>query len=129
MCQRIHETSVHGYVCGHISILPDALSPPSMNTLTHSLTVLLPTSCLFILYYTFFYRVQKLHHVNLLSNVKNVYFGKLHGIEFVYKKLAHDAELQETDRLICNGALKRCSNGYNNNNLCVFPKLVYVTLL
>lgn len=67
-------------------------------------------------------RIQKLHHINWLTNVKNVYFGKLHGMEFVYKKLAHGNELNDIDIFICNGGLKKCGVGFENHDLCVSPK-------
>ena len=56
-------------------------------------------------------------------NIKNVYFGEINGVEIVYKKLAHDTELDLVDSYITSGGLRLCaehgSDGYTNHALCV----------
>lgn len=64
-----------------------------------------------------FQRVEKIHLLNKLSNVKNVYFGRINGEEFVYKKLAHDAELAVVDDFLCNGGLVKCRE-HQRNKIC-----------
>ena len=49
---------------------------------------------------------SRLQFINSLANIKNVNFGKYAGEKVVYKKLAHDNELQEFDEKICAKANK-----------------------
>ena len=56
-------------------------------------------------------------------NVKNVFFGKYKGDEIVLKKLAHDSELAEFDRRVCNGTARCAPRGRLFSRLlrAVFP--------
>jgi len=60
--------------------------------------------------HTFFFcfSKEKIHLVNKFVNVKNVYKGHVKDLGMVYKKLAHDSELEKLDDLICEGRLSEC---------------------
>ncbi|XP_067930226.1 divergent protein kinase domain 2A-like isoform X2 [Watersipora subatra] len=60
------------------------------------------------------------HHINHMTNVKNVYFARLAGEELVFKKLAHNDELATIDSYICGGGLSLCStHSANNHRFCL----------
>jgi len=69
-----------------------------------------------------FFRVEAFYYINSIVNVKNVYFGRLNGLELVFKKLAHTDELERVDTYLCRGGFSQCMRGSSNNNqLCVIP--------